>query len=157
MKGFQKTQNGFGLMEIVISVAFISLFFTRFIIGGAFFTQKSMQSLQEVRANFLMEEGAEAIRYMRDMGWSNISELTPGTDYYLNFTGGQWATSTATSTIDTIFYRKFNTANVNRDANDNIFASGTDDPQTKLITVSVEWRGRTGTTTDTLQLYLTDI
>lgn len=157
MKKGQQKKNGFGLLEVVISVSFVALFFTRFIMDGTFFVHKSHQSLNETRASFLLEEGAEVVRFIRDTSWQNIADLTPGTIYYLTWNGGKWATTTDYVKIDSLFYRKFTVTPVNRDANDDIAVSGTDDPGTKRINLSVEWVAPISTTTNTMQLYLTNI
>ena len=60
--------------------------------------------------------------------------------------------------VDNIFERIFTIENVGRDANDDIIGSGgINDPDTKKIVVSVSWRGRNGTTTESMSTYITNL
>src|SRR3989344_5524637 len=54
--------------------------------------------------------------------------------------------------------RKITVENVFRDSNDNIdLSGGTQDPDTKKVSISVSWRDRNATTTINLSTYLSDI
>ena len=117
----------------------------------------SRQAFHSTEAAFLLEEGAEAVRIFRDNAWSNISGLAPGTDYYPTFSGGTWILSATPSTVE-IFTRTVTVANVNRDdTTKDISLTGTDDPGTKLITVSVSWTEGGITVTKTLPFYISNI
>lgn len=163
MSSSQKILNkchskGFGLIEIVIG----STILTVSLIAISTYFQKSLQLSQDsgktTQASFLLEEGIEAVKFFRDTSWQNISSLTVGTSYYLQFDGTKWATTSSNVFVDGIFERKLVINNVSRDANDDIvFSGGTDDSDTKKVTVSVSWLGRNGTTTKTISTYITNI
>ena len=153
-----KNSKGFGVAEIVVAVAVISLS----IFGLLSVANISLKTLRgntnSIQAAFLLEEGVEAVKILRDSGWNeNIVSLSAGTDYYLSFNGTTWKATTTNAFIDNIYERKFAVNNVNRDGNDDITASGAFDPNTKKITVSVSWLSSTGTTTKSISTYITKL
>lgn len=150
--------KGFGLIEIIIGSAILTLS----LIAISTYFQKSLQLNQDsgklVKASFLLEEGIEVTKFFRDTSWLNISGLTMGSSYFLQFDGVKWATTSSNVFVDGIFERKLVIDNVFRDANDDIISGGgTLDANTKKATVSVAWSGRTGTTTKSISTYLTNI
>ena len=154
-KSFRK---GFGLIEIIVG----STILTISLIAISTYFQKSLQLNQDsgktVQASFLLEEGIEVVKFFRDTSWQNISGLTAGTSYFLQFDGAKWATTSSNIFVEGVFERKMVIDNVSRDANDDIVSSGgTNVPDTKKATVSVSWLGRNGTTTKSIATYLTNI
>lgn len=150
-----KKQFGFGMIEVVIGLSII----LSAVLGLFVVSQISLRILTDntkiIRASYLLDEGMEAVKIMRDSGWVNIS--SSGT-YFLDWTGTTWATSTNNVFVDGVFERKFTIANVNRDANDDITTSGgTLDPNTKKVTVYVSWRLNNATTTKNASTYITKL
>ncbi len=155
-------KKGFGLLEIIIASAIVSV--TIFSLSYVFLIASKLNAVSSdtVRANFLAEEGVEALRFLRDKSWSaNLSGLSVGTTYYLSFVSATSAWSLGSSGgayIDNAFWRTITVANVGRDASFNILSSGgTNDPDTKKVNVQVAWLERGATTTITLSTYLTNI
>lgn len=153
-----KCERGFSLVEIVVAASIISVALLAIlgIANKAIVT--SQRSLNTYMASTLLEEGVEAVRTIRDGSWSNISSLTAGTTYYPSFSTSTnlWSLSSTASTVG-IFTRTVTITAVNRDANDDIAVSGTNDPGTKLVTVSVSWPQGTTTASRTIQFYTFDI
>lgn len=155
----KKSKNyGFMMVEVLVAASIITVA----ILAAMGVAQKSVyvarQAFHLSQAAFLLEEGAEAVRIVRDNAWSNISGLTVGANYYPTFVGGTWTLSASTNTVG-IFTRRVTFANVNRDntTKDIVTSGGTLDTGTKLVTVTVSW-GEGGTTvTKTLQFYIMDI
>lgn len=146
-----------GMMVEVLIAIFIILV----VVLAAFkVTQKalslSIRSVHQSQASFLLEEGAEATRIIRDNAWSNISGLSLNTNYYLVFTGGTWTLSTTPNQIGT-FTRNLVFSGAYRDGSYNLASSGTLDNQAKLVTVTVSWQDGTQITSKTLQFYIMDI
>lgn len=148
--------GGFGLVEIVIgagvisaSVLAISLFFQQA-------SQVSRIAERSVSAGLLLEEGMEAMRLVRDSGWSNISDLSTTTSYYLTWNGLGWATSTTPTLIDGIFDRTVSVSPVYRDGNDDIAESGVLDAEMRKVTVLVAWASKGATTTKQVSSFLAD-
>ena len=151
-----KCNGGFSIIEILIAASII-LFSIFAILSLA---QKSVQvsrlSLYQTQASFLLEEGAEATKTIRDAGWTNISSLTSGTTYYLSFSGTAWSLSATPATVG-IFTRTVLFSDVYRDVNDDIATSGTLDSGTKKVTITVSWRDTSGSTSKSISLYMANI
>ena len=153
----RKLKAGFMTVEILIAISIMTVS----ILASMAVSQKavhvSRQSLHVSQANFLLEEGGEAVRILRDNNWTNISSLIAGTQYYPTFTGGTWTLSTTPNTVGSFTRRVVFTA-VNRDNTTKDIASvGTDDLNTKLVTVTVSWLEGGTTVTKTLQFYIFNI
>lgn len=155
----QKKYRGFGLVEIIIAVAIVSI--SLFALSNASNLAFTLidESTRETRASFLLEEGVEAVRILRDSGWSaNIAPLTSGTGYYPIFATNWTLASTDPGPIDGIFTRTITLENVLRDGNDDIAPTGTPDLDTKKVTVSVSWNGPRGNTkTRSIATYITNL
>ena len=149
---------GYMMVEIMVAAAII----TGSVLATMAVAQKSVyvsfQALHLSQAGFLLEEGAEAVRIVRDNAWSNISGLTIGTNYYPTFSGGTWTLSTTSNTVG-IFTRIVTFTNVNRDntTKDIVSSGGTVDNRTKLVAVTVSWMEGGATVTKTLQFYIIDV
>ncbi len=150
---------GFGMIEIVVGVSIISFALFGLATVGQISIRLSEESSNNTRTAFLLEEGVEAVKIMRDTSWQNISALADGNDHYLNFNGTTWATTTADTFVDGLFERKFKLSGVNRDASSQeiVASGGVSDSGTKKLDVSVSWRSQTGTTTKTISTYITNL
>jgi len=114
-------------------------------------------ALYSAQAGFLLEEGVQAVKILRDNDWDNISALSASTTYYPAFSSGTWTLSATPSTVGN-FTRIVEMDSVNRDnSTGDISSSGTDDPGTKLFTVTVSWAGGPQNFSKTLSFYLSDI
>ncbi len=154
----KKNSAGFSLLEMVVACAIIlfSIFAVMSLARKS--NQLAKQALDETSASFLLEEGAEAVKIVRDNGWSNISSLTNGTSYYPSWNGTTWQLSATPAIIDNKFTRRVVMSAVSRDSSDNIVTSGgTLDSGTKKITASVSWAGASSTITKSFSFYVTNI
>jgi len=144
------------MVEVIVVSSIIVVSF----LAALTVAQKSIylarQSVHQAEAAFLLEEGAEATRIVRDNAWSGISGLTLSTDYYPSFSGGTWTLSTTPSQVG-IFTRKVVFSSAYRDGNQDLAPSGTLDSGTRLITVTVTWSDSGQIISKTLQFYLTDL
>lgn len=153
---------GFGLVEIVVASAIISISIFSLSAVAVIGSRLQNQSLEKIRANFLAEEGIEVMRFLRDKSWdSNLALLNSGINYYLSFASStsNWSIGSAIVPLtDSFFDRKITIDDVLRDSNDNIVISGgTNDPNSKKITVTVYWQERGATSTASLSTYLSDV
>lgn len=155
MKKFN-VKNGFGLIEVVVGAAVISVAFLGLMSVANLSFKILQKSSNNIKAGFLLEEGAEAVKIIRDSGWDNISSLANGTSYYLSFNGATWATSTTPVYVDN-FERKFVLSEVLRDANDDISSSGAADPDTKKVTIFVSWQEGGNAVIQTFSTYMTNL
>lgn len=153
-----KYLTGFGVLEIlvasaVISTAFVSLFFV-----FALSQRAVLRSSEKVRANFIAEEGLEAVRHLRDRSWNNnLAGLTADTNYYLVFDAENsvWSiTASDPGLIDGLFDRTARVASVMRNAEDDIVDyGGIIDPDTWNVNVTVSWEERSVSA----ETYMSDI
>jgi prepilin-type N-terminal cleavage/methylation domain-containing protein len=153
--------RGFSLIEVLIACAIIASLSLGLFTASQKAIQLSDQSLKLAEANMLLEEGAEAIKTIRDANWTNISSLTLETNYYLSYSTSTntWSLGTTVpAAIDGVFTRKMVFSAVNRDINDDIVSSGgTLDTRTKKVTISVSYGESYATITKTLIFYIADI
>ncbi len=130
-----------GLIDIIVSIAIITLAFWSFIQIAVLGVRVQREAERRETAIFLTEEAIEAVRLARDESWStNIAPLALGTDYYVSASGTQWLFSTTDpGLINNLYTRTVRFDRVLRDANDDIAASGTEDTDTREVTVTVNW------------------
>jgi hypothetical protein len=133
----QSPHCGFSVIEVIVGAAIVALVVTAIATAWTFYEKLSSQSVRVTQADILTEEGAEAIQYWRDKGWtSNIGNLTIGTTYYMYWDGTDYK-ATTTATLSNGYMRTVVFSAVKRDASDNIATSGTTDPNTLLATITV--------------------
>ena len=131
-------KNGFSIVEVVVCAAIIAVVVTGVSSAWAFYLKLTGESTRLAQAALLMEEGGEALSYLRDKGWdANIGALTVGTTYYLVWNGTDFVTTTSQTAINNQFFRKVIFSSVMRDASANIAGAGTVDPDTRLATIGV--------------------
>lgn len=158
-----KKNKGFSLIEVLIASAIISLCLFALVSAASEGYRLSKNTLRQNQANMLLEEGAEAVKSIRDIAWTNISSLTMGATYYLTFdtNSNTWTLGNSPiSPIDAIFTRTIVFSNVERSASDDIVSSAGswDDPGTKKVTITVTWVSYSGrTSSKTLSFYMSDI
>lgn len=157
-KNIQK-QKGVSLVEVIVASAIIATATVALFASFALVLSSSLRNSSMLKAVFLLEEGSEAVRFMRDYSWNtNISSLSNGINYYFYWdTSLGWRATTTSSLIDSKFDRSVVFSAVNRDASGNVVSSGGSlDSDTKKATISVAWREGTATTTKNLETYVFD-
>lgn len=153
------TSTGFGLMEVVIATAILTIVgssFTYFYTGALDLSQRTTALVQ---SNLLLEEGVEVVRLMRDDGWtSGIESLATSTEYHLSFSGTSWISTSTNTLIDGIFDRTITFNDVYRDGNQDLTsqALGSYATGTKQVTVSVTWFDGV-TSTRSVSTYISNI
>lgn len=165
MNNILKNQNinnnkGFSLIEVLVACAVISLTSIALMSSISKGVNLSNRALRQVQASNLIEEGVEAIKSIRDNDWNIISNLSLNTNYYLSFDTNinTWSLGTnPIEAIDGIFTRKVIFSQVNRDANDDISATGTLDVGIKKVNVEVSWATPSGINFKSLNFYLANI
>jgi hypothetical protein len=152
-------QKGFSLAEAVVAVSLCLVVLLSLFGVWTMVLSYSLSGTARVQATYLLEEGVEVMRILRDDGWStNIAPINSEEDFYLEFDGSSWNISDTNQFVDAIFERKVVLADTYRDENDSITLSGgTLDTNTKKVTVSVAWFSKGATTTRELSTYLTNV
>lgn len=152
-----KNKRGFGMAEAVIAVSILTSFVIVVAGVNTLYLNIALGDKQPLSASTLLEEGIEAVKFLRDDDWTdNIASLTSGTPYYLNFNSG-WSLST-TPAPSGIFTRTITFSDVYRDPSDDIVsAGGVLDPGTKFVTIEVTWQSKNGSSTRNLKTYITNL
>jgi Tfp pilus assembly protein PilV len=150
--------RGMSLVEIVVGAALVLVSFTGLIAAYNLYLRQALAATPDIQATFLLEEGIEVVRFLRDAGWdANIEPLATGTPYSLLWSGSAWVSTTTRTLIDAQFDRIVTLGDAYRDGNGNLASSGTLDPTMRQVEVSVSWHGRDATTTRTLSGYIHDL
>ncbi|MEK7120470.1 MAG: hypothetical protein AAB840_00065 [Patescibacteria group bacterium] len=152
-----KNQKGITLMEVVIGASIVVLIFSGIVSVFNFYLRRSINTTDNVKAEILAEEGLEALRIIRDGGFSSLSNLSKNADYYLEFNGNTYLSTTTEELIDNTFYRKFRLYEVYRDGNLNIAPNGTLDADIVKASIFVSWYENDATTTRELSTYFANI
>jgi len=150
-------KKGIGLIETVVGVAIFLTVVVSILGAYRFLVRFSGVTPQTVKAYYLLEEGAEAARILRDADWDAFSSLTIGVPYYLVLSGNMWEATTTPAVIDGSFHRTMTLSEVYRDGDDDIAPSGTLDPNTYFVTISVSWVRGGVTATKTISIYLANL
>ena len=152
-------QKGFGLLEVVIGAALVSVSVLGVFAAFSAVLGKGLATTEKLQATLYAEEGLEAARYFRDSGWDNVGTPAGGTAYYIAATLSGWATSTTPALLDGTFTRTIIIDDVyRRDSDKDIVPadspdSKTIDTDTRRITATVSWEGQEVT----LVTYLSNI
>ena len=110
------------------------------------------------QAAFLVEEGIEAMKFIRADNWTSyIAPLNLDVPYTLIFDGVRWGVTTTPIFIDNKFDRRVTLSEVYRDSNGDIAVSGTLDPKTKKLVSSVSWQKDAATTTRQITTYINNV
>ncbi len=126
-KGWSATnrQGGFSVVEVLLAATVFAMLVTA-IIGALVYGRNSTAgSGDRTRANLVADEGVEAVRNIRDAGYSNLADGT----YGLVQSGNAWTLSGSSDTND-IFTRSVTIA-----------SGGTN---RKTVTSNVSWSGAQG-------------
>ena len=134
-KNIHYSKNGFSLVEIVLAIA---IFMILAVVGITTILQSfsvNKLSSEQLFADLYAQEGIEAIRSIKNRGWSNLAVGT----YGLSSSTGVWAFSGNEDSRDK-YTRQIIVSGVQRDVNGNIVASGgVIDVDTLKIDSEVNW------------------
>jgi len=129
-------KSGVVLMEMILVLAIGSTILTAVAVSLAGSQQASLQSSQNQQAELHLQEISEAVKSVKDAGWSSIAD---NDIYHPEVFLGDWILVENEETIG-IYKRRIEIEDVFRDETGNIVVEGgTLDPSTKKITAVVGW------------------
>lgn len=131
--------NRFGqsLVELILAVALASILLPALLTGLVSSREGKAQQDNRLTATTYLKEAVEAVRTVREAGWSGIA--INGT-YYPQRTPTSWTLTLGMETLLTTFNRYIVISDAQRDQNGALVASGgTPDHSTKRIQVVVSW------------------
>ena len=154
--------KGFGIIEVVVAVAIIagSLFA---LANAALIAGRLVdESVHKEQAAFLLEEGFEVIKIIRDGSWSSIASTPLDTPQHFIFSGGVWQLTLTPQTIDGRFTRTATFSSLFRDnITDNIVLLGcsdcTEDTNARRVIIDVTWDERGAARTIEANSYVTNL
>ncbi len=146
---------GFGLLEVVIASAIITVSLGVLILSFVNTLAMEENSLRRNQAAFLAEEAVEILRYLRSESWENVN--TPGVYQAVCQLSECFLVPDNNLLINDIFYRVINIQPAYRNQNNQLSDSGVLEEEAIFVEVSVSWSGRGGMRTEILKTYLTDI
>lgn len=149
--------KGISVVEIIVASAIISMSMVAISIVYGNLVKLSIENTEKIQATFLLDEGVEAIKTMRNESWSNIASTTAGATYYFVWSNNTWRGTTTSALIDEKFIRTFVVNPVYRDSSTfNILSntSGTLDPGTKKVDIATSWLYKGSTSTKSITMYI---
>lgn len=124
------------LVELLVALAMMAILIPAVTAGFIASRQGKAQERQRLEATALAREAGEAVRVVRDAGWSNVA--TSGT-YHPEIIGTTWILASGPVSVNG-YTESVTIADVRRDGTGKIVESGsTVDPSTKKITATVSW------------------
>ena len=158
------SQRAFSLVEVMVAITIILVAFLALVTLFGNYVRIAASNTNTVQASLLAEEGIEAVRLLRDGGYSaNIGALSNGTNYYLSWNGSGWIATTTQVVTDGVYKRSFVLSAVNRDNTTGQIkpaGSGTTlDTNARGVAVTVSWLpvGSSATTSVSVSTYITNI
>lgn len=137
-------KKGISILEVIIASSIISLSMISITNVYGNLLNLSLSNTEKIQAVFLLDEGVEAIKTIRNYSWSIIASSTVGVDYYLIWDNSNWKSTTTPNIIDGKFVRKFTVSDVYRDAAtlNIVDDNGLLNNDSKLIKLDVSWENK---------------
>lgn len=146
-------KRGFTLLEVIIALAIMAIFMGAGISLFLSVKQGSNVNSDYVRASFLLKEGINAVRSIRD---TNFLSLQDGV-YGLSRGASSYELIDEPDVTDNIFMRTITVSSLYRDNNGNIAESGELDLSAKKVSIEINFSGLGGISRSvSSQTYLAD-
>lgn len=145
-------------MEVIVAVSIILLVLSSIYGVHVFYIKTVFSNLNKVRATFLLEEGMEAVKLVRDSDWVAFSNVPVATNRFLSFDGSSWQIVSTNTFVDSLFERKVVLTKIKRDTTSGTVGSGGGvfDDGTRKVIVTVSWKDGTATTSRSMSTYVTN-
>jgi type II secretory pathway pseudopilin PulG len=165
----KKNISGFTIIEVLVACSIITISMFALMQTAQKGIILSRYALEKSQASLLLEEGAEAVKSIRDNNWAVIDGVNTNASYHLffNTTTKLWLLDSSEIVlsgtipmypIDGVFDRTVTISNVSRDSNDNIVSTGgVIDSRTKKVLVTVTWSKGGVLNSKSLTFYVADI
>ena len=155
MNNYQKLKSaGFSLIEVVITSAIISGVLITIITSILTLNRHQDEIILKSKAGWLLMEGAEAMRLIRDSHWA----LPLGDNYGLTWQENNWALISEPEVVLDNFIRTIRIEEVYRDGSGTIAPSGEIAENSRKITVSVTYpAGETESQSQEISFYLINL
>lgn len=137
MKNY-RFQLGQSLVELILAMALSVVFLPALIAGLASTREGKPQQNQRIAATTLLKEAQEAVRVVREAGWSAIA---PTGTFHPAVSGTSWSLSPNAESLNGGLYRSIVVSDVYRDVVSGaiVASGGVFDPSTKRVVADVSW------------------
>lgn len=142
-----KRQQGFGLIETLISLAVASMIVISFTSLFVYNLKVSNSNIKKIQANMYLQEAIEAFKDLEQSDWDAIANASclQASPCYPDIQSNQWTIISGEEALDGGRYtRSVTIKEVHRDQStfpNNIVQSGGHiDPNTKKITAQISWQ-----------------
>ena len=137
-------ERGVTAIEIVVGVALVSTIITFSAQAMGQFLKTGREVADKTQALYLAEDALELARLVRDEDWTDINAVNDNgtTDYAFSYAAPDVTMSAGTEAIGA-FTRSVRFLPLERNGNDDIVTSGTEDDDGKIVTALVTWSGGT--------------
>lgn len=132
-----KFKSGQSLIELLLAVSLASILLPALLTGLVASRQGKVQQDQRIKAVQILQETQEAIRSIREKGWSNLT--TSGT-YHPVISGSSWSLASGSDIVGD-YTRQIAITDVYRDTTTKqiVTSGGFLDPSTKRADITITW------------------
>jgi len=141
-----KKQIGQSLVEIILVIGLSAIIFPALLTGLVSSRQGKVQQAQRTQAVYLLNKTVDALRSVREKGWSYIRSVPLDTPYHPEISNPTWSLVAGEYTDPvTGFKTKVEFSSVNRgdcpgsDCGKIVTTGGTVDPSSKKVTLTISW------------------
>ncbi|MGH7241271.1 MAG: hypothetical protein ACREGB_03180, partial [Candidatus Saccharimonadales bacterium] len=144
-------QAGATIVEVLVAIALTGIFMPVLATALVAAHAGRATSIQQLQAQSLLREATDAVRNVREKGWTNVA--TDGT-YHPVISGSAWSLAGGAETING-FSRQIVISTPERSGTGTLVTTGgTNDPSTKHVVITVSWTKPTSSSLST-DSYLT--
>ena len=142
----RNSEKGQSLAELLVGVAVVTIILSSVVGAIILVVRSNLQSTTSRTAAALGEEMMDSVRSVAEGKWSNlysVSSKGSSTTYRVTASGTALLIVSGSEDIsvnNATYTRFFSVENVSRDSVQSIAASGTEDPSTQKITITVRWQ-----------------
>jgi len=150
-------QKGFLLVELVVTIAVLVVIISSILTLYQFVFNAENREQSKLQARLYAQEGLEAIEFAGRFDWNQMQDG----EWHPELVGGAWKLLPGAELLEFTYTRSITIAAVERLQSSNghafddiVVSGGTDDPETKLVTVTVSWNtGPLGAQSVSYQMY----
>lgn len=129
-------QTGQSLVEILLTMGLAAIILPALLTGLISSRQGKAQQAQRTQAVYLLNETVDAIRSVREKGWTSFA--VNGT-FHPTILGSSWTLASGSAVVNGLT-QSVAIGNVDRDTNGTIVASGGSlDPSSKKVDIAISW------------------
>ena len=128
--------RGQTLIELILAMGIAALIFPALLAGFMSSREGRVQQEQRLQAIALLKETEQAVRSVRNNGWSSFPSSGI---YHPTVSGSTWQLQQNAATVNG-FTQEVTVSGVNRNsAGDIVTSGGTDDPSTRKVVITISW------------------